>query len=178
MSVPPVRTRRRQAPTTKPNQEIDVNDSIQTPWGELTHDHNREHNEDRFCVMVAGECRGYARVTDQGDEVFIDEIAVHPDYRGRGIGTVLLETVLTHHTGRAFALDCEPYNPEVWTDPDSDTIGGMGWDDLLDWYATRGFRRAHQRGGNCCMVREATPQQAARSDRGHTHDSRPSPRTP
>ncbi|MDE1675110.1 GNAT family N-acetyltransferase [Nocardia gipuzkoensis] len=133
-----------------------MNHSIQTTWDELTHDYNPELKQDRFCVTAAGECRGYARATDAGDEIWIDEIAVHPDYRERGIGTVLIEAVLTHHTGRAFALSCEPYNPVVWTDPDADIIGGMGWDDLFDWYAGYGFRRASGRGESCCMVRTAT----------------------
>ncbi|MGV9836666.1 GNAT family N-acetyltransferase [Nocardia niigatensis] len=122
----------------------------------ITHSHHPQHQEDRFSVTTADRCVGYARVTDHGDEIWIDEIAVHPEHREQGIGTRLLDAVLTHHAGRRIALSCDPYNPEIWTDPDTDTIGGMGWHHLTGWYTEHGFRAAPDRREICCMVRDTT----------------------
>lgn len=49
-----------------------------------------------FCVVVDGKIAGYAGIWHICDEGHITNIAVHPDYRQNGVGSVLLEQLLEY----------------------------------------------------------------------------------
>lgn len=49
-----------------------------------------------FCAVVDGKIAGYAGIWHICDEGHITNIAVHPDYRQNGIGSVLLEQLLEY----------------------------------------------------------------------------------
>lgn len=44
-------------------------------------------------VELNGDILGYCAYTDEGDVIHIKNIAVHPDYRKRGIGSLLINEV-------------------------------------------------------------------------------------
>lgn len=141
-------------PFRRSAQAIHEQTATWTPHGDLSLRRAPDSNEAIFSVRVEGQQLGYARVTDNDNEVWIDEIAVHPDRRENGIGTTLLTAVLSHYSGRAFALSCESYNPARWSDPDAE-ISGPSWHILEDWYRHHGFELDHTRPENRCMSRPA-----------------------
>lgn len=49
-----------------------------------------------FCAVVDGKIAGYAGIWHICDEGHITNIAVHPDYRQNGVGSVLLEQLLEY----------------------------------------------------------------------------------
>lgn len=85
------------------------------PGPAVTHERFDEENEDRF--ELAG-CAGYATAADLGHEVWILEIWVDPDHRGRGGATALLEAMIAHYPGRELALSADPFRM-----PDHDRPG-------------------------------------------------------
>jgi ribosomal protein S18 acetylase RimI-like enzyme len=50
-----------------------------------------------FSVRLAGRQVGVARVlTDHGASSYVCDVVIHPDHRGRGIGTWLMRCILEH----------------------------------------------------------------------------------
>jgi ribosomal protein S18 acetylase RimI-like enzyme len=67
------------------------------PWDEAQQDRFfdgflRDHRAD--IVELDGVPCGYLALTELDDLVFVNEIVVHPDFQGRGIGRTLLESVI------------------------------------------------------------------------------------
>jgi GNAT superfamily N-acetyltransferase len=98
----------------------------------VIHERFEDENEDRF--ELAGRA-GYATAIDQGRQVWIAELWVHPDRCGQGRATALLEAVIAHYAGRVLALSAEPFGMT------EDGAAGLSADQLAAWYARHGFRR-------------------------------------
>ncbi|MFJ5120866.1 GNAT family N-acetyltransferase [Kitasatospora sp. NPDC088548] len=96
-----------------------------------------ELREEQVALHVDGEVIGFANAIDCEDEVWIAEIAVHPGYQGRGLGTLLLASVLARYSGRDVALSCDPFAPSGNGWPPST---GLPVEALAAWYSRHGFR--------------------------------------
>jgi ribosomal protein S18 acetylase RimI-like enzyme len=55
-------------------------------------------------VLYQGERVGYLRLEDHGDWLFLDSIAIAPDYQGRGLGTALVRRILHQAAGRGLPV--------------------------------------------------------------------------
>ncbi len=51
-------------------------------------------------VVVGGEAVGYAVLQVAGDEAYLSNVVVHPDFRGMGLGRLLLQWVLDQGISR------------------------------------------------------------------------------
>jgi ribosomal-protein-alanine N-acetyltransferase len=99
--------------------------SFHTPWSRKAFEHELERNRVAGLWVArgarAGEPRavgvvGYLCLWAVADEVHVTNLAVHPAWRGEGIGRLLLGTLLAYHRGqgarRAF-LEVRPGNAEA-----------------------------------------------------------------
>ncbi|MBI1734908.1 MAG: ribosomal protein S18-alanine N-acetyltransferase [Candidatus Rokubacteria bacterium] len=92
--------------------------SFTLPWSRGAFLYEMEQNRVARCFVVREDARvvGYVCVWEIGDEVHITNIAVHPDCRQRGIGRMLLSTVLDDARGRRLrivGLEVRPSNREA-----------------------------------------------------------------
>lgn len=64
-------------------------------------------------ILVAGERAGRLYVHRRKQEIRIMDIALLPEFRGRGIGTMLLNDILAegHRTSRPVTIHVESFNP-------------------------------------------------------------------
>ena len=64
-------------------------------------------------ILVAGEAAGRLYVHRREQEIRIMDIALLPEFRGRGIGTVLLNEILAEgeRTARPVTIHVESFNP-------------------------------------------------------------------
>jgi len=96
--------------------------SFRTPWSRQAFLHELERNRVAGLWVARGERSGAAAVVGYlclwavADEVHVTNLAVHPGWRGQGIGRFLLGTLLAHHHAqgarRAF-LEVRPGNVEA-----------------------------------------------------------------
>ena len=79
-------------------QIVDIeNICFVTPWSENSYiDELRDERAHYLVAMLEGEVIGYCGYWDIVEEAHITNIAVHPDYRGRGIGCGLLKTLIDY----------------------------------------------------------------------------------
>jgi ribosomal-protein-alanine N-acetyltransferase len=81
----------------KPMAEMDAL-CFTTPWSEESFD--REIRENRLAFYIVAEIgsrlAGYAGLWRVMDEGHITNVAVHPDFRRRGIGEALVSVLLAH----------------------------------------------------------------------------------
>jgi predicted GNAT family acetyltransferase len=113
----------------------------------VVHTCHPEINEERYDVYVDGQAVGYAATTDRGHDVWVLELTVHPDYRGRGHASALLDAVRVRNAGRVLALSCEPFHCTAW--PRTQLNDELSTDALAAWYTRHGF---HPDEGTC-MIR-------------------------
>ena len=99
------------------------------PWDEETKEaflrqqfdaqdaHYREHYDGATydVIEVDGEPAGRLYVARWDDEIRIMDIALLPEYRGRGIGTQLLRALLDEgaRTGKRVSIHVEKHNPAL-----------------------------------------------------------------
>jgi ribosomal-protein-alanine N-acetyltransferase len=99
--------------------------SFRTPWSRQAFLHELERNRVAGLWVARGMRAGESRAADVvgylclwavADEVHVTNLAVHPAWRGEGIGRRLLGTLLAYHRGqgarRAF-LEVRPGNAEA-----------------------------------------------------------------
>lgn len=99
--------------------------SFRTPWARQAFLHELERNRVAGLWVARGErpgeaggaaVVGYLCLWAVADEVHVTNLAVHPAWRGKGIGRFLLGTLLAHHRAqgarRAF-LEVRPDNAEA-----------------------------------------------------------------
>jgi ribosomal-protein-alanine N-acetyltransferase len=63
-----------------------------------------------FVAEIDGEIRGYIAFSKILDEVHIENIAVEPEWRGKGIGSYLLKFVIEKNKNCDFYLEVRPSN--------------------------------------------------------------------
>ncbi|HEX2946015.1 MAG TPA: ribosomal protein S18-alanine N-acetyltransferase [Clostridia bacterium] len=70
--------------------------SFKIPWTKksITDEILRNESACYFCAVTAGQTIGYAGMWQVLDEGHITNIAVHPEYRKSGIGSMLMEALL------------------------------------------------------------------------------------
>ena len=69
--------------------------SFKTPWSRKSFEEELENKVARYIVAeAAGKVIGYCGVWIIVDEGHITNVAVHPDYRGQGIGKMLVEHLI------------------------------------------------------------------------------------
>jgi len=55
-----------------------------------------------LCAVDGGRTVGMARIVGDGGLIFyIQDVIVHPDYQRQGIGTMLMDRIMTHIRGKA-----------------------------------------------------------------------------
>ena len=81
------------------------NRSFHVPWRERTFKSLlRQPHAALFVAEMAGRVAGYAAVWFVADEAELGDLAVHPDFRRRGIGSLLLDRALEEARGRAIRV--------------------------------------------------------------------------
>lgn len=92
--------------------------SFTLPWSRGAFLYEMEQNRVARCFVVREIERvvGYVCLWEIGDEVHVTNIAVHPDCRQRGIGRMLMSTILEDARGRrlrVIGLEVRPSNREA-----------------------------------------------------------------
>lgn len=84
----------------KPMAEMDIL-CFSAPWSEASFEKEIKENHLAFYIVaeIGGVMVGYAGLWCIVDEGHITNVAVHPDYRRRGIGEALVSVLLKHTTG-------------------------------------------------------------------------------
>ncbi|WP_331726046.1 GNAT family N-acetyltransferase [Streptomyces sp. NBC_00470] len=132
------------------------------PTAELVADRDVDGNETRLLLRdPAGAQVAYLDVIEGGDELWVMEIGVRPDYRGRGCASRLLNTLLAEYPSDQIALSCGAFSPDhVWRGARE----GLPDDALRAWYTRHGFRpdpREDEIEPERCMARLPAPSQTA-----------------
>jgi len=81
----------------KPMAEMDAL-CFTTPWSERSFEREIKENRLAFYIVaeIGGRLVGYAGLWCIEDEGHITNVAVHPDFRRRGIGKALISVLLSH----------------------------------------------------------------------------------
>jgi ribosomal protein S18 acetylase RimI-like enzyme len=95
------------------------NDAQKDAFLRMQFDAQRGHYADQFpdaahdVVLVDGEPGGRLYVDRRADDIHVVDIALMPEYRGHGIGTALLTTILEEAdaTGKTVSIYVEHLNP-------------------------------------------------------------------
>jgi ribosomal-protein-alanine N-acetyltransferase len=92
--------------------------SFTLPWSRGAFLYEMEQNRVARCWVMREDLRvvGYVCLWEIGDEIHITNVAVHPDWRRRGIGRTLLSHILDDARRRGIrmvALEVRPSNREA-----------------------------------------------------------------
>ena len=99
----------------------------------------------RFSALDGwGNEPGYADVREKPGHVWLHNLYVHPNDRGRGTAGQLVDNVVAHFPGREIRLHPHP-SPEGW---ERDDDLGPDEDVLRDFYGRHGFGDYHPREGD------------------------------
>ena len=84
----------------KPMAEMDIL-CFSAPWSEVSFEQEIKENPLAFYVVaeIDGRMVGYAGLWGILDEGHITNVAVHPDFRRKGIGEALVSVLLEHTSG-------------------------------------------------------------------------------
>ncbi|WP_326581636.1 GNAT family N-acetyltransferase (plasmid) [Actinacidiphila glaucinigra] len=111
--------------------------STETPPPHIDLVEDPDEREEWHVIRHDGEDVAIADVQETGDAMWIHDIVVHPDYRGRGYGSALLRSVIARHGQGAIALSCEAV---VTSFPGVRNTAGLTDDELTGWYGRHGFQ--------------------------------------
>ncbi|MFC8021935.1 GNAT family N-acetyltransferase [[Kitasatospora] papulosa] len=103
----------------------------------------------------------FVDIVDRGYELWITDIAVHPDYRGRGLASRLLNSVIHENSGSDIALSCCAMTMDLQEWPKD--AGGLPTEALAAWYARHGFRSDPDEDAEDRMLRIAQPSRLVSS---------------
>lgn len=85
--------------------------SFSDPWSETVFRKTlAQENSQIWCATENEMVCAYLVLSRTGDEMSVEDIAVHPAYRGRGIGRLLLEQAHTQHLACDFWLEVRESN--------------------------------------------------------------------
>lgn len=91
--------------------QLTMRSLVEATWGwnetYLEHQFRSDWNpSQRHIVVVGGRDVGTVTVEEGSAEVFLDFIAIHPDYQGRELGTVIIRDILNaaHQRGLTVGL--------------------------------------------------------------------------
>jgi len=88
--------------------------SFPTPWSRDSYEGEMKNSLARYIVVECeGQVAGYAGVWLVADEAHITNIAVHPDWRGQGVGEALLNALVAIAAGsgaQRLTLEVRPSN--------------------------------------------------------------------
>ncbi|MEU5959337.1 GNAT family N-acetyltransferase [Streptomyces sp. NPDC047525] len=118
----------------------------------LTRQTDEEANESWLLLHDGDLLIGFADIIDRGFELWLAEIAVHPDYRGRGLASRLLDAVVVENSGHAIALACDASPVDDLAEWPSE-VAGLPTRLLAAWYDRHGFRPAPNEEAEARMVR-------------------------
>ncbi|WP_405968896.1 GNAT family N-acetyltransferase (plasmid) [Streptomyces sp. NBC_00015] len=104
----------------------------------LTRETVDEANEAWLLLHDGDLLIAFVDIIDCGHELWITDIAVHPDYRGHGLASRLLNAVIHENPGSDIALSCCAITVDLWEWPKG--IAGLPTEALAAWYARYGFR--------------------------------------
>ncbi|MFE7328051.1 GNAT family N-acetyltransferase [Streptomyces sp. NPDC057565] len=105
----------------------------------LTRKTDDEANETWFLLHDGDLLTAFVDIIDCGHELWITDIAVHPDYRSRGLASLLLNAVIHENPGADIALSCSAFTVEdlgEWPRG----VAGLTTEALAAWYTRYGFR--------------------------------------
>ncbi|MET7490658.1 GNAT family N-acetyltransferase [Streptomyces sp. NPDC005538] len=104
----------------------------------LTRETDDEANEAWLLLHDGDLLIAFVDIIDCGHELWITDIAVHPDYRGRGLASRLLSAVIHENPGSDIALSCCAITVDLREWPKG--VAGLPTEALAAWYARYGFR--------------------------------------
>ncbi len=126
------------------------------------HYHGYFPDADYLIVAIDGQPAGRLYVDRNEGEIRVVDIALLPEYRGRGIGTYLLESLLVEAqtAGKPVRLHVEPFNRalHLYERLGFRKIGEAGFYWLLEWSGSTGQTVEH------CLILSPVPVQAHRDD--------------
>ncbi|MFD8670745.1 GNAT family N-acetyltransferase [Streptomyces microflavus] len=97
-----------------------------------------EANETWILLHDGDLLTAFVDIIDCGHELWISDIAVHPDYRSRGLASRLLNAVIHENPGAHIALSCSAFTVEdVGEWPRG--AAGLTTEALAAWYTRYGF---------------------------------------
>jgi GNAT superfamily N-acetyltransferase len=99
----------------------------------INYSHFAEGDDHVFDAHHGGKNVGYVTTKQKPDHAWLDELYVHPDYRGHGIARQLMQNALDHHAGTEMRLKAEPYAKDG-------EQAGQSVDQLQDFYRQYGFQ--------------------------------------
>ncbi|MFF1678334.1 GNAT family N-acetyltransferase [Streptomyces sp. NPDC058256] len=146
------------APSTYGPTEENPIDTAPTPSASaatdayaLTHKTDDEANETWLLLHDGDLLIAFVDIVDRGFELWITDIAVHPDYRGRGLASRLLNAVIHGNPGSDIALSCCAITVDLWEWPQG--VAGLPTEALAAWYARYGFGPAPHENAKDRMAR-------------------------
>ncbi|MFI5864544.1 GNAT family N-acetyltransferase [Streptomyces sp. NPDC051546] len=105
----------------------------------LTRKSEEEANETWLLLHDEDLLIAFVDIVDRGHELWITDIAVHPDYRGRGLASRMLNAVIHENPGADIALACCAFTVDDLGEWPSG-VAGLPTEALAAWYARYGFR--------------------------------------
>ncbi len=85
--------------------------SFPDPWSEVLFQQTLAHDGNQiWCAIAMDTVIGYLVLSQCGDAINVDDIAVHPDYRRCGIARALLEQAHENGLGSTFLLEVRESN--------------------------------------------------------------------
>ena len=81
---------------------------------------------DWYIATHRGQVQGFASVTKRNKYGFLDNLWIVPEWRGHGIGTELVETVLDDNPDVIRCIACNPYAIRILEKYGFDEVGKNG----------------------------------------------------